>query len=878
MSLCTIISSIREKILLFFKNIIQKRVIIYILGRFLHNSLFFIITYKKELFIMSTEQMGMFTGNYSSKDKISTIHIVYENKRVNMSIEEIFDSRKYDIFTGVTYSITPEFMNKYLSNFNHSQIVVGIFDEKSKFEANQMAKNIQSQFSRDISLEAVNLFQGLSTNIKNKLDKKIMEVKVPTSYVIHSKFYLMENDDGDNRIVIGSANLSNQAFSDKVPQFENIIILDNNSLYGLYKDYFNDEIKPILSEYFPKELLKINAREIKKITKEEEVNIDKVFALTNDDVERIRSKAPLDTIDNLREKVAIGLVPKTVYNEMKNIDSDKGNIDSAEKEKSEIKNIAYELIKESINPRLKKPNLKKTIDVPKFVRRKIQIISSSKQDESLVRKELYSKSGERNLDSNKTGLFIPMKSDKNSLQMFGEIASDDEIKKSLEVLNQFMETYSDFVYKYEDGYGQRIMEAVIYVFSSPFIYELKQMLELPESRLDIPQFLFIGGTAGSGKSSLLKVLTKMVGVDDKPYWRFDSLYEGHNDKSNKVNILRNWMTEENVNPIMVDEINPWFFTNNHYGTDLIKTIANNNVNNVNAFPVLIGTTNSDGYSLPAEGRRRSYFLKIDKIFDSDHKKDSQIVYQDIYNKIDNKLFLDFVYRMSKRIENKDIYNWNHFSESCGLIDFLYQSREIFKEYYKESNIPLPRYFPMDRYSDDSESAQEKWRKLYKSSSKIHFTFDENSYHLFFKLSTIDENSFQIYGGKKLSQIYADSIPQKILIGSSQGVTDIELDTDKFFEWIGESNPYKDYYKKKLLDTYLEDKSKIEESKAEIIIDLEKLTDDESLRKRIYEAIPSSVINETDEQTVHLNKVEFCKWQNIPYKNSLFNRVFGNSKK
>lgn len=493
---------------------------------------------------------------------------------------------------------------------------------------------------------------------------------------------------------------------------------------------------------------------------------------------------------------------------------------------------------------------------------------------NLLRMELYSKPRERNLTSEKTGLFTPMKSNKNRLQVFGKKASSDEIKDSLGILNRFMSTFDDFVYKYDDGYGQRIMEVLLYAFTSPFIYELKQMLELPESRLDIPQFLFIGGTAGSGKSSLLKVLTKMIGLDDKPYWVFDSLYEGHNDKSNKINILRSWMSEDNVNPIMVDEINPWFFTNNNYGTDLIKTIANKNANQVSASPVLIGTTNSDGYSLPAEARRRSYFLKIDIIFDPDHRKDSQKVYQNIYDEINDTLFLDFVYRMSGRLENSDEYNWNHFSESCGLIDFLYQTREIFKEYYRESNMPLPRYFPADRYSDDTESAQEKWRKLYKSSSKKYFTFDEKSNHLFFKLSTIDENSFQMYGGKKLSQIYADAMPQKILIGSSQGVTDLELDTNGFFEWIEESNPFKDHYKNSLLDYYNNQKSQFEENNTEITFKLEKLSDDESLINKYLEHIPKDIVISIDDHMLKLDKPGFYEWQGLEFKQSLLSRIFG----
>lgn len=823
---------------------------------------------------MISKQIDLFNDSIEKDFDKSSLFTICNNKKVELSIEEIFDYNKYSKFIGVTYSISPEFINEYLQNFDNSIIVVGIYDDFMKSAANQMAKNIQAQFSRDVSLEAVNLFQNLSTSSKVKINNKKIEVRVPTPYTIHSKFYLLENDDGDNRIILGSANLSYQAFDKKIPQFENIIIFDNHPLYDLYKSYFENDLKPLLGEYFPSEVLKINSREIKKITKDDEINLDKVFALTNENIDKIRTKAPIDTIDNLKEKVAIGLVPDSVFNEMKNIDEDKNTIDNKVKEKQQIEELAYELVKESINPRLKKPNLKKNFDAPKIITRKINVMTSNFQDKNLTRSQLYSKPGERNISNGKTGLFVPLESNKNRLQIYGKKASAEEIEKSLKTLNNFMRTFDEYVYKYTDGYGERIMEVILYAFTSPFIYELKKMLDLPESRLDIPQFLFIGGTAGSGKSSLLKVLTKMIGLDNKPYWVFDNLYEGHNDKSNKINILKAWMSEENVNPILVDEINPWFFNNNNYGTDLIKTIANKNVNEINPFPVLIATTNSDGYSLPPEARRRSYFLKIDKIFDPDHRKDSQQIYQEIYNNIDSTLFLDFIYRMSLRIENKDMYDWNYFSKSCGLIDFLHQSREIFKEYYHETNMPIPRYFPEDRYNDDSESAQEKWRKLYKSSSQKFFTFDEKTNHMFFKLSTIDENSFQIYGGKKLSQVYADAIPQKILIGSSHGVTDLEFDATGFFEWIEELNPYRYYYKDKLKEMFQNNHFSFTINDDEIILDLNKLTEDSNMKNIYLDKIPKDIISKQQDNLVFLDKEKFYNWQGMEFKKTFFEKIFG----
>ena len=42
--------------------------------------------------------------------------------------------------------------------------------------------------------------------------------------------------------------------------------------------------------------------------------------------------------------------------------------------------------------------------------------------------------------------------------------------------------------------------------------KMEKELESDSEKLDVPQFLFIGGTAGSGKSNLLQILQKMLGL------------------------------------------------------------------------------------------------------------------------------------------------------------------------------------------------------------------------------------------------------------------------------------------------------------------------------------------------------------------------------
>lgn len=63
----------------------------------------------------------------SGPEKKITTHIVHNGKRENtMSVGEIFDTQKYDTLRGVTFSASPDFLNKELDGFGRLTLVVGI--------------------------------------------------------------------------------------------------------------------------------------------------------------------------------------------------------------------------------------------------------------------------------------------------------------------------------------------------------------------------------------------------------------------------------------------------------------------------------------------------------------------------------------------------------------------------------------------------------------------------------------------------------------------------------------------------------------------------------------------------------------------------------
>lgn len=806
-------------------------------------------------------------------EMMHTLHITKDNEQVDLSIDELFDQESYDTFTGVTFSISPSFMNQYLADFNTLELVVGIPEERVKYGANVAAKHIKAKIEGDLKGEPAELYQGLSTELKRQLNDKSVQLFVPLAHVIHSKFYLLSNSQtGDTRLIMGSANLSEQAFKASSNQFETVIVFDNHPLFDIYQAYYQDSLKPILTNYMPKELLKINAKKIKEFAPSSEETVDEVILLTNHDVNRIKEKAVMETIENTQEKITLGILPAQVSEEMRNVTDDRQQEVKEQRENKKHEDVAYTIVKEAISPRAKEAKIKSASALTKMVKKKVMVKVSETEDTGLPARPMMVNSPEqRNVSKNITGLFTPSVSNKERLLPIGQKADKEQIKQSLEVINRLMKTFEKYTVKYDDSYGARVMEAMFYTFTAPQLFEIKRKARSEEERNDIPQFLFLGGTAGSGKSSLLKMLAKMT--NQPSTWDYNSIVpSGGRRKSATIGALDMWLSEQNVAPLLIDEIPEEFFTKRDYGNELIVNTSNRMAYNLQACPALVGTTNADGYTLEERARRRSYYLKLDKVFDEMFRGESQPAYNAVFDAIDDTLFNDFMVRLAERLSD-DTMDWAHF-ENNGKIDFLYHTREVFKMYYDMADMPLPRYFPETRYDDSHETNQEKWRKLFLGTSQAEFKFDDISGNLLFKVSTLDENVSR-FGGGKPSEIYKNALSAKVIVGSKDG-TDIELDTPLFFDWINVENPFAMHYIDKLKAAYMNHSTRFTQNKKEETItfnlkDVVAAQHPDTLA-RYMEYIPTNVITNQEGDAITADAPLFCEWLDVPYKASFWKKL------
>ena len=297
----------------------------------------------------------------------------------------------------------------------------------------------------------------------------------------------------------------------------------------------------------------------------------------------------------------------------------------------------------------------------------------------------------------------------------------------------------------------------------------------------------------------VKVIKKMMGLYGSQNWYlYSDIYDqGDRLKASKtIDFISACMLEENVNPFLIDELDADFFSNQNRGENLIVNTSNFYDSNRRQMPAFIGTTNASDYSMNERGKSRTYYLKIDRVFDGKLEEHSLGAFKSLLDEIDDKLFQDFIVRFSNKLSD-DSLNWAVYSSNSntGSVDFLYHAREIFKEYFQIAGIRLPEWFPLLRYDDKKETDRELWRKQYEY-HKEKFKLSSDGTVYLFNLKGLDE--YEISGRyskeRKPSDFYRQSMPQEHLVTTS-GTDIIEIKVDSFHKWIGVDKPKIGLFKK-----------------------------------------------------------------------------------
>lgn len=742
------------------------------------------------------------------KEKISTLFTILNGEKVDLTIEEIFDVERFNSIKAVTYSADENFLNKYFSGFENVSLIIGIPDADVQARGAEAFQGILAANKELIKKKQITFFESLARKNQENIIEMKWEIKVPLKSSIHCKFYLLESET-EKRLVLGSANLSNQAFSSRTSQHENIVIFDNDvSMSGNYSEYFEflkKECMDFITSGFLKKAKKIKVLNEKNATKEELENaIPFTFSVSESDV------LVTEVAKDFHEKFAEYFLelPKEetekeggLIDQLKNI---KSQFDTVEKEMEKEKMFekgSYEVVNDYISSRKATKQESILAKPSKFVERireKIKVKTAPKVKEHVSDRERMILR-ENDITENNSGLYLIEKvtrTDENGndvevqeTRRFGRKATDEEIKEAVEFIFELIESYKEFVPRYDDNYGARIIEAIFYSFTSPFLQQLRKQVaqNTPSTKeLNIPMFMFIGGYTHSGKTSLVKLIRKMMGIYKVIEIVDYSNIVGKQEKqwrSDTIKQIDLWMREDNVVPLFIDELDEDFFAKK--SEELIKDLANATARSERNTCCFIGNTNTELFKMPKQAERRSYYLAVDRPVMHSSKSDS--AYNKIFMKADNKLFNDFVMRMSQNIfyEEANLEKFNKIRNNEKL-DFLYPTREIFKEYFKIAGKKIPEWFPEERRDDIAESNMMKWHMRYTSNPEMFLVrkYKGKTAYYFDFLPLIKEMG----KNSNVAKDYLDALDLDVkLYHSTEAVI---LDIKKFHEWIGVPVPEK----------------------------------------------------------------------------------------
>lgn len=730
------------------------------------------------------------TGNDVNTNRIN---IIYNNQSKQMTLDQIFDAEKYPQLMGVTGQISPEFLNKHLAHFVQVEIAIGSLPNYHHYTSmeNVTKDALANALLNTANKESIKLFQSLSSQLQLAALAGVLKLEIAPTQVIHSRFYLLGNPaTKETRVILGSVDLTEPSFDVDANRFEEVMVFDNSPLYENLLSHFKRDLRPVLQPYFTNELLKVAEKQLKALKAAKGDN-DNIIILSNDETDDISHREMTNLIvDDVQHQIDKQHLSAGVTLAMRNVTDNRTQDQDKEERAIKQRDTVLMLEKEAVSPRAARPKIKKREVIAENVENAMSA-AVSPQDLAVEKKYttfLYDRPLERNIAHNKTGLYTP--NDAGTFPIaFGKLATINQIRDGIHQIENVIKGYQQFVVDFTPEYGKRFYEAIMYAFTAPFLWEIRQRASLnPEDGNDIPNFLILGASAGSGKTTLLRIINQLTWNTDNSLIDFGTIYptDTNQRKAKTMQALESYMKQGSSYPVLVDEIEPYFFQQPQYSRRLIVDTMNQLVNSPKPYAPLIGTTNyNSGFTMRRETARRTYYLQLDKVIDSEKKGVASKYIYAVRKDLNNTLFKDFVVRLANYLED-DSTPWRLFDHTTGELDFLATTRKIFRDYYKLIDEPVPDYFSDGLRDDFGENARSKWAKLYLT-QKDDFIYHEEKNSLLFDITRLTTfNGFE----KDSIEEYRNALPVEICVDGINGKNGkfVELKAPAFYDWIGVANP------------------------------------------------------------------------------------------
>lgn len=677
---------------------------------------------------------------FSQEESKRYLSIVYNDESYQSDIKKLFDAEKFDKLLICTFVSSPKYFFKETKSFESIELILGIEDSANAQKYIFDVKNISD------------FFKSLDKKILNKIGNNQIQIRFTNlNTTIHSKIYIQLNTTTcDSRVMIGSANYSATAFGNK-KQYEELLVYDssyNKKLTDYYLQRY-EEIKGDTINFVPDR--------IKKKIKSEEL---KVLTLSNE-----------ESLEVLQERMdavqAVVAIPDALDESIK---ATKQILAQADEEvKKELQSIATtkQLIEIVTKPTKGKIGF---IKQAQFVKQKEQIITKVLHEKKIV-KEF--KDNRIDLIYSEIDSQILVKNNQDDkLVSYAKKADESVLREKLILLEKFISAYTQYTMNNEGDTQKRIFEAILYSFSSVYIWRLREEAIHQQGREEIksaiPLFMLIAGMAQSGKTHLIKFISQIMDNHGE-YYHY--IKQAKLSSMNQINpqIINQFFCEENITPIFVDEIEKDYYSSTstassgYKGESYIKNLTNAKNGK---HPCMIATSNTD-FSANSQVMRRMYYIQLNNPFNSDKKEETAEYFTTILNEFGVELYRDFLFRLEEKFAEGIKIDVN---------DILAPARDIFLEYFEILDMKVPSYFSKNRIDDYYLRGKVMWGDLYNVKYK---GFKEDR-----KNNIILLDDEYVFGSKMSANREKKELLQYLPIGvlrEEKGI--VRLDYQKFFQFI-----------------------------------------------------------------------------------------------